>query len=72
LGPANSRGDSDIVLVPGMTFDFKPAIRMKRNVIEDVRRENRTVQIGEHYLITDKGAVRLGKRKLEPLPTESA
>jgi Xaa-Pro aminopeptidase len=49
LGPTNSRGDSDIVLVPGMTFDFKPAIRMKRNVIEDVRSENRIVQIGEHY-----------------------
>ena len=72
LGPSNSRGDSDIVLVPGMTFDFKPAIRMKRNVSEDVRRENRIVQIGEHYLITDKGAVRLGKRKLEPLATEAA
>ncbi|MGH7818019.1 MAG: M24 family metallopeptidase [Candidatus Binatia bacterium] len=71
LGPTNSRGDSDIVLVPGMTFDFKPAIRMKRNVSEDVRRENRIVQIGEHYLITDKGAVRLGKRKLEPLATEA-
>jgi Xaa-Pro aminopeptidase len=71
LGPANSRGDSDIVLVPGMTFDFKPAIRLKRNVIEDVRRENRTVQIGEHYLITDKGAVRLGKRELKPITTEA-
>jgi Metallopeptidase family M24 len=70
LGPANSRGDSDIVLVPGMAFDFKPAIRLKRNVVEDVRRENRIVQIGEHYLITDKGAVRLGKRELKPITTE--
>jgi Xaa-Pro aminopeptidase len=70
LGPANSRGDSDIVLVPGMTFDFKPAIRLKRNVVEDVQRENRIVQIGEHYLITDKGAVRLGKRDLKPITTE--
>jgi len=71
LGPANSRGDSDIVLLPGMTFDFKPAIRLKRNVVEDVRRENRIVQIGEHYLITDKGAVRLGKRELKPITTEA-
>jgi Xaa-Pro aminopeptidase len=71
LGPTNSRGDSDIVLVPGMTFDFKPAIRMKRNVTEDVQRENRIVQIGEHYLITDKGAVRLGKRELKPITTEA-
>jgi Xaa-Pro aminopeptidase len=70
LGPTNSRGDSDIVLVPGMTFDFKPAIRMKRSVIEDVRRENRVVQIGEHFLITEKGAVRLGKRELKPITTE--
>ena len=29
LGPTNSRGDSDIVLLPGMAFDFKPALRMK-------------------------------------------
>ena len=71
LGPANSRGDSDIILVPGMTFDFKPALRMKRSVIQDTGRENRIVQIGEHYLITDKGPVRLGKRRLEPLATEA-
>jgi hypothetical protein len=53
-----------------MTFDFKPAIRLKRNVAEDVRRENRIVQIGEHHLITDKDAARLGKRELKPLTTE--
>ncbi|MGH7831401.1 MAG: hypothetical protein ACREP8_14615, partial [Candidatus Binatia bacterium] len=70
LGPTNSRGDSDIVLVPGMTFDFKPALRMKRSAIEDVGRENRTVQIGEHFLITAKGAERLGKRELRPIATE--
>jgi hypothetical protein len=44
-----------------MTFDFKPAIRMKRSVIEVVGRQNRIVQIGEHFLITENGAVRLGK-----------
>jgi Xaa-Pro aminopeptidase len=71
LGPSNSRGDSDIVLVPGMAFDFKPALRMKRGSAEDIGRENRVVQIGEHYLITDKGAVRLGKRLLAPLTTEA-
>jgi len=69
LGPTNSRGDSDIVLVPGIAFDFKPAIRMKRSAVEDVGRVNRVVQIGEHYLITDKGAARLGKRALAPLTT---
>lgn len=72
LGPTNSRGDSDIVLVPGMAFDFKPALRMKRSAVEDIGRENRVVQIGEHYLITDKGAFRLGKRELKPMATEMA
>jgi Xaa-Pro aminopeptidase len=72
LGPNNSRGDADIVLIPGMAFDFKPALRMKRSAGEDIGRENRVVQIGEHYLITDKGALRLGKRTLAPLATEAA
>jgi len=70
LGPANSRGESDIVLAPGMAFDFKPAIRMKRSAIQDVRKENRSVQIGEHVLITGSGITRLGKRELKPLTTE--
>jgi Xaa-Pro aminopeptidase len=70
LGPVNSRGESDIVLAPGMTFDFKPAIRMKRNAIQDVRKENRSVQIGEHVLITAASVTRLGKRELKPLTTE--
>ncbi len=71
LGPSNSRGDSDIVLIPGMAFDFKPALRMKRSAVEDIGRENRVVQIGEHYLITDKSALRLGKRELKILATEA-
>jgi len=71
LGPANSREDSDIVLAPGMTFNFKPAIRMKRSVVQDVRKENRAVQIGEHVLVTESGVVRLGKRELKPMTTES-
>jgi Xaa-Pro aminopeptidase len=70
LGPANSRGESDIVLAPGMAFDFKPAIRMKRSAIQDVRKENRSVQIGEHVLVTGSGVTRLGKRELKPLTTE--
>ncbi|TAJ77181.1 M24 family metallopeptidase, partial [bacterium] len=70
LGPANSREDSDIVLAPGMTFDFKPAIRMRRSTVQDVRKENRVVQIGEHVLVTESGVARLGKRELKPLTTE--
>jgi Xaa-Pro aminopeptidase len=72
LGPSNSRGDSDIVLVPGMTFDFKPALRLKRSAFQDVGRENRVVQIGEHFLVTDQGAARLGKRELSPITTDGA
>ena len=34
-----------------MTFDFKPAIRMKRTAVQDVLKENRIVQIGEHLLV---------------------
>jgi len=71
LGPSNSRKDSDIVLVPGMTFDLKPAIRMKRDKIQDVGKENRIVQIGEHVLITEKGVMRIGKRELKPLTTKA-
>ena len=71
LGPANSRGESDIILAPGMAFDFKPAIRMKRSAIQDVRKENRSVQIGEHVLVTASGVARLGKRELRPLTIES-
>lgn len=70
LGPSNSRKESDIVLVPGMTFDFKPALRMERETAQDVGRQNRTVQIGDHVLITPSGATRLGKRELKPLATE--
>ena len=44
---------------------------MKRSAGEDIGRENRVVQIGEHYLITDKSALRLGKRELKILPTEA-
>jgi Xaa-Pro aminopeptidase len=71
LGQANSREDSDIVLAPGMTFNFKPALRLQRSAAQDVRKENRVVQIGEHVLVTVKGITRLGKRALKPLTTES-
>ena len=69
LGPANSRGESDIILAAGMTFDFKPAIRMKRSTVQDVGIENRVVQIGEHVLVGASGVARLGKRELKPLTT---
>lgn len=72
LGPddVGSGEDDNIEIVPGMTFDIKPSIRMKREVIEDVGPVNRFVQIGEHILVTASGAVRLGKRELAPIATE--
>jgi Xaa-Pro aminopeptidase len=71
LGPANSRADSDIILSPGMTFNLKPALRLQQTTVQDVRKENRVVQIGEHVLVTTNALVRLGKRELKPLITES-
>lgn len=72
LGPANSKEDGLIVLQPGMTFNFKPAVRLKRSHIEDIGRENRAVQLGDHVLVTERGAVRVGKRELGPLSTTAA
>lgn len=54
----------------GMAVDFKPALRMKLSAIECVGRENRVVQISEHYLTTDKSAQRIGERDLKILATE--
>jgi Xaa-Pro aminopeptidase len=70
IGPANSRGDAPIVLAPGMAFDFKPAIRLRRGFMQDAGKSNRVVQIGDHILVTESGAVRLGKRELKPIATE--
>ncbi|MBA2690671.1 MAG: M24 family metallopeptidase [Burkholderiales bacterium] len=61
---AGTGKDDDIVIAAGMTFDIKPSIRMRRSVIQDVRPENRFVQIGEHILVTDRGVQRLGQRPL--------
>jgi Xaa-Pro dipeptidase len=70
VGPT-TKEDMDIVLQPGMTFDLKPTIAMRREVIEDVRPRNRSVQIGEHVVVTESGAIRLGQRELKPIATKS-
>jgi len=70
VGPT-TKEDMDIVLQPGMTFDLKPTIVMQRDVVQDVRPKNRSVQIGEHVVVTESGAVRLGKRELKPIATKS-
>ena len=69
VGPT-TKEDMDIVLQPGMTFDLKPTIAMQREVIEDVRPRNRSVQIGEHVVVTESGAIRLGERELKPIATK--
>ena len=37
----------------------------------DAGTRNREVQAGEHFLITEQGAVRLGERGITPLATQS-
>ena len=68
VGPA-TKEDMDIVLQPGMTFDLKPTIVMRREIIRDRGPKNRSVQIGEHVVVTETGAMRLGKRELIPITT---
>lgn len=68
-GQLGTGQDDKIEIVPGMAFDFKPNLRMRRDFIEDVGPENRAVQVGENILVTDSGARRLGRRPLIPLRT---
>ena len=69
VGPGNSEKDFPIILRPGMCFDLKPAFRLKRERMADVGARNREIQLGEHLLVTESGAVRLGTRPLGPLTT---
>jgi Xaa-Pro aminopeptidase len=71
LGPKNGAKDHDIVIRPGMTFDFKPALHINRAKLADAGAKNRDVQLGEHFVVTDQGLVRLGTRAIGPLATQS-
>jgi hypothetical protein len=53
-----------------MTFDYKPAFRLKRSKMADVTARNREVQVGEHFLVTAQGAVRLGTRDIVPIAAQ--
>ena len=57
-GPTRPDENSDLVILPGMVFTIKP-----RFTIEGV--EAPSAQIGDPVLITETGAERLGRRKLE-------
>jgi Xaa-Pro aminopeptidase len=71
VGPKSGVEEFDIVLQPGMTFDYKPAVRVKRAKLADVGAQNREINVGEHFLVTEKGAERLGTRALAPIATQT-
>ncbi len=68
--PRQSAEDNLVVMQPGHTFDFKPAVTLDRAKTKDAGDKNRSVQLGESILVTDKGAVRLGTRPLVPIATQ--
>jgi hypothetical protein len=68
-GQLGTGQDDNIEIVPGMAFDFKPNLRLRRDFMHDVGTTNRAVQVGENILVTDRGARRLGSRALVPLRT---
>lgn len=67
--PRQSPEDNLVVMQPGHTFDFKPSVTLDRKKFKDAGDRNRSVQLGESILVTDKGAVRLGTRALRPIAT---
>ncbi|OFW10343.1 MAG: hypothetical protein A3H96_02410 [Acidobacteria bacterium RIFCSPLOWO2_02_FULL_67_36] len=67
--PRQSAEDYLVVMQPGHTFDFKPAVTLDRAKTKDVGEKNRPVQVGESILVTEKGAVRLGTRAIVPIAT---
>lgn len=58
MGPNRDDENSDLVIKPGMVFTIKP-----RFAIKGV--EAPSAQVGDPVLITETGAERLGRRKLE-------
>jgi Xaa-Pro aminopeptidase len=58
MGPDRDDENSDLIIQPGMVFTIKP-----RFAIKGV--EAPSAQIGDPVLITETGAERLGRRKLE-------
>jgi Xaa-Pro aminopeptidase len=67
--PRQSAEDNLVVMQPGHTFDFKPAVTLDRARTRDVGERNRPVQVGESILVRETGAVRLGTRAIVPIAT---
>lgn len=63
--------DAEIVIAPGHVFDWKPSATLSRSRARDVGEENRDVQLGESYVVTEIGVERLGDRPLEPIATHA-
>jgi Xaa-Pro aminopeptidase len=56
-GPGRMEGGDDLVFQAGMVFDLKPSVPVK---------QTRTpAEFGDSIVVTEKGARRLGKRKME-------
>lgn len=56
-GPGRIEGPKNAVFEPGMVFDLKPTIPVKGTHL--------VAQFGDPVLVTEKGARRLGKRRME-------
>ncbi len=60
MGWSRDDENSDLVIEPGMVFSIKPRVPIPGL-------ETPSTQIGDGVLITENGAQRLGRRKLEPI-----
>lgn len=56
-GPGRMEGGDDLVFQAGMVFDLKPSVPVKQTPTP--------AEFGDSIVVTEKGARRLGKRKLE-------
>jgi len=56
-GPGRMEGGDDLVFQAGMVFDLKPSVPVKQTPTP--------AEFGDSIVITEKGARRLGKRKME-------
>ncbi len=56
-GPGRLEGGDDAVFQAGMVFDLKPTVPLKQM--------GTSAQFGDSLVVTEKGARRLGKRKME-------
>jgi len=56
-GPGRMEGGDDLVFQAGMVFDLKPSVPIKQTPTP--------AEFGDSVVVTEKGARRLGKRKME-------